>query len=70
MKLVPLALVPLLALACAAPAADAWLPVCWEKSAGAAGTTVTVHITCGPGVSVTRCPPVGEGPCTAIDVLP
>ncbi len=66
MKLALLAAVSLLALAFAAPTAAAWLPVCHEKDVGALNTNVHVMLTCGLGVTVTHCPPAGDGPCRAI----
>ena len=62
MKLTLLIACALLALL-VSPSASATPPVCLEKGASALGTTVEVRITCGPGVSITRCPPVGDGPC-------
>jgi hypothetical protein len=62
MKLALVLAVSLLALTLV-PAASAWPPVCLEKGAGALGTSVSVQITCGPQVTLSHCPPVGEGPC-------
>lgn len=63
MKLPLLVAFSLLALAWTIPAADAIPPVCLEKSATAARTTVHVMLTCGPSVTITHCPPHAHGPC-------
>lgn len=52
------------------PAATAIPPVCLEKGASALGTGVRVQVTCGPEVTVTHCPPVGSGPCWALQTEP
>lgn len=55
-----------LATALLAPAASAWPPVCMEKGAMVLRTSVSVMFNCGVSVTVTHCPPVGEGPCWAV----
>jgi hypothetical protein len=70
MKLAFLVLGSLLALSLAVPAASAIPPVCLEKEAGALGVTVEARVTCGPQATLTRCPPVGDGPCWTVTVDP
>lgn len=68
-----LLVVALLGVALLAPAALAGPyvpPVCLQKSASVAQTTVTAQLTCDVWVEVTHCPPVGDGPCRAFVVEP
>lgn len=64
-----LVLVALVGLALVLPIASAGPflpPVCLQKSATVAHTTVTAQLTCEVWVEVTHCPPVGSGPCWAL----
>ena len=70
-KLLALVTLSLLALA-SVPAADAvFPPVCLEKTVGAAGSSVTVMVTCDPGVEFTLCDPLARPPvCVTSERIP
>lgn len=68
--LAALALLAIPALAPVAAAGPYVPPVCLQKSASVAQTSVTVQLTCGIWLEVAHCPPVGDGPCRALIVGP